>query len=655
MPSVPSSFIPRRLLFDNPARRDLLISPDGTWLSWLQPDDAGVLNVFVAPRGDLAAARKLTRDAIRGVPTHSWALTSRHVLHVQDVGGDENWCVLATDVASGAQRALTPDRGVRAQIIDVSPRHPGRVLVAHNAREPEVLDAYSVELETGEARLEVRNDLGLVGFVADAELRVRLAVRVTPDGGHEWLLRHGADRWEPYLVLEPEDADATHPFSISHDGATLFLSDARGRDTAALVALDLASGERRILAEDAGSDLQEALVHPVSGVPQAAVFERLRRRHVVVDAAVAGTLERLATDLPGDTSVVSRTLDDATWAVLERRDDAPARFHLHDPGTGVTTLAFTTRPELEQHALARMLPLTIPSRDGLEMVSYLSLPVGETLPPARPLPALLLVHGGPWARDRWGFEPHHQLFADRGMAVLSVNYRGSTGFGKAFLNAGNGEWGARMQDDLVDAVAWLTGQGIADPARVAIMGGSYGGYATLVGLTRTPELFACGIDVVGVSNLLTFMASIPPYWRPVLRSLVRRLADPSTPEGHRLLIERSPLSSVDRIRRPLLIAQGANDPRVKKAESDQIVDAMKRHGIPVTYCLFPDEGHGFRRPENNLAFIAVAEAFLARQLGTGGTPLRADDLAGSSLEVPEGIAEIPGLAEALEQRGPAKG
>jgi dipeptidyl aminopeptidase/acylaminoacyl peptidase len=652
MPSAPPRFIPRRLLFDNPERRDLLVSPDGAWLSWLQPDDASVLNVFVAPRNDLASARRLTRDALRGVPAHEWAMTSRHVLHVQDVGGDENWCVLSTEVASGVQRALTPEQGVRAQLVGVSPRYPTRVLVAHNARDPEVLDVHVVDLESGESALEARNDLGFIGFVADAELRVRLAARVTPDGGHEWLLRHDADRWEPFLLLDPEDADTTHPFGISDDGRTLFLADARGRDTAALVAQDLVTGELRVLAEDPGCDVSEALLHPVRGVPQAAIFERLRRRHVVIDTAVAETLGRLAADLRGDVDVVARTLDDATWAVLERRDDAPARFHLHDRATGVTTLAFTSRPKLDEHVLAPMTPVTIRSRDGLEMVSYLSLPPGETLPPRHALPALLFVHGGPWARDRWGFEPHHQLFANRGMAVLSVNYRGSTGFGKRFLNAGDGEWGARMHDDLVDAVGWLVGEGIADPARIAIMGGSYGGYATLVGLTRTPDLFACGIDVVGVSNLLTFMASIPPYWRPILRSLVRRLADPSTPDGHRFLVERSPLSHVDRIRRPLLIAQGANDPRVKKAESDQIVEAMKRRGIPVTYCLFPDEGHGFRRPENSLAFIAVAEAFLAQRLGTGAPPLRGDDLAGSSLEVPEGAAGIPGLAEALRERGP---
>jgi len=301
-----------------------------------------------------------------------------------------------------------------------------------------------------------------------------------------------------------------------------------------------------------------------------------------------------------------------------------------------------------------MHPETIRARDGLELVSYLTLPAGAWRRPKAPLPMVLLVHGGPWARDEYGFDPNHQWLADRGWAVLSVNFRGSTGFGKAFVNAGDLEWGRKMHDDLLDAVAWAVKEGIADPARVAIMGGSYGGYATLAGLAFTPDVFCCGVDIVGPSNLETLLATIPPYWAAFFENLARRVGDPRTEAGRRLLQERSPLHAAGAIARPLLIGQGANDPRVKQAESDQIVAAMQEKKIPVTYALFPDEGHGFARPQNRLAFYALSEHLLSRHLGGRAEPI-GDDLKGSSLTVTEGVAEIPGLADALESHAPVSG
>jgi dipeptidyl aminopeptidase/acylaminoacyl peptidase len=311
---------------------------------------------------------------------------------------------------------------------------------------------------------------------------------------------------------------------------------------------------------------------------------------------------------------------------------------------------FTDRQALEGQPLVNMHSAVIRSRDGLEMVSYYSLPPGSDSDgdgrPDEPLPAVLFVHGGPWARDMWGYHPYHQWLANRGYAVLSVNFRGSTGFGKAFVNAGDLEWGAAMHDDLLDGVAWAVEEGIADPGRVAISGGSYGGYATLVGLTFSPETFACGVDIVGPSNLITLVESIPPYWQPMIELFTNRMGDHRTDEGRALLQERSPLTYVDRIRRPLLIGQGANDPRVKQAESDQIVQAMQEKVIPVTYVLYPDEGHGFARPENNMSFSAVAEAFLAPILGGRSEPI-GNDFEGSSITVPVGVEEVPGLDEAL--------
>jgi dipeptidyl aminopeptidase/acylaminoacyl peptidase len=354
---------------------------------------------------------------------------------------------------------------------------------------------------------------------------------------------------------------------------------------------------------------------------------------------------------PGDIEVISRTLDDSIWIVAYIVDDGPVRYYRYDRETRRATYLFSNRQALDGLSLAKMHAVIIAARDGLHLVSYVTLPVGseredDLQRPRAPLPMVLLVHGGPWSRDAWGYNPWHQWLANRGYAVLSVNFRSSTGLGKDFINAGNHEWGAKMHDDLLDAVAWATQQGIADPERIAIMGGSYGGYATLVGLTFTPETFACGIDIVGPSNILTLLDSIPAYWQPQIELFAKRVGDHRTTEGKAFLAERSPLSYVDRIQRPLLIGQGANDPRVKQAESDQIVQAMQAKGIPVTYALYPDEGHGFARPENNLSFNAITEAFLAQCLG-GHFESPGEDLAGSSITVPTGAEQIPGLAEQL--------
>jgi dipeptidyl aminopeptidase/acylaminoacyl peptidase len=352
--------------------------------------------------------------------------------------------------------------------------------------------------------------------------------------------------------------------------------------------------------------------------------------------------------------VTSGSRDGRWWTVVHLTDDGPARYHLWDRRERTARFLFANRTALEDVTLSRMAPHVVRARDGMELVSYLSLPADEKgrspERPDEPLPAVLLVHGGPWQRDRWGYDPVHQLLANRGYAVLSVNFRGSTGFGKGFLNAAAREWGRAMHEDLLDAVEWLVAEGIAERSRVGIMGGSYGGYATLVGLTMTPEVFACGVDIVGPSSLVTLIESVPPYWKPQQEIWRQRVGDIETEAGRKLLLERSPLTHVDAIRRPLLIAQGANDPRVKKAESDQIVAAMQERGIPVTYALFPDEGHGFARPENNLAFHALADAFLSVHLGGRAEPLRPADLAGSTLEAPAGAEGVPGLAEALAGR-----
>lgn len=348
----------------------------------------------------------------------------------------------------------------------------------------------------------------------------------------------------------------------------------------------------------------------------------------------------------GELEIVNRSLDDNTWIVAFLKDNGPAHYYSFDRQSGKSSFLFSSKPSLENLALSAMTPMIIQSRDKLSLVSYLSLPNAARKTDRTthsPIPMVLLVHGGPHARDDWGYNGYHQWLSNRGFAVLSVNYRGSSGFGKAFANAGNGEWAGKMHDDLIDAVNWAIKQGITTKDKVAIMGGSYGGYATLVGLTKTPEVFACGIDIVGPSNLATLMTSIPPYWKPFYATLKKMVGgDPDTESGRAFLASRSPLTFVDKITKPLLIGQGANDPRVKEAESEQIVKMMESKHIPVTYVLYPDEGHGFKRPENRMSFFAVAEAFLAQHMGTTFEPVN-NDFKNSSIDIVVGKKEIKGL------------
>jgi dipeptidyl aminopeptidase/acylaminoacyl peptidase len=644
---IQTELIPRATLFGNPDRTSVTLSPDGEHLAYLAPLD-GVLNVWVAPVDAPQEARPVTRDTGRGIRVYAWAYTNEHILYLQDIGGDENWRAYCVDLRSGEEHDLTPESGVRAELQQLSEQHPNELLIGLNDRDPQLHDIYRVKIPSGERELVVRND-GYVGFLTDDTFAVRFALKVTPQGAIEVLIRQG-DGWAPFTEIPAEDAMSTNPVTLSASGDTLYLTDSRGRDTAALVAWDLGTGEKRVLAEDPKVDAGSVWIHPRTKSVQAVGFTHTRRRWQVIDEAIREALERLERVVDGDLQVVSRSLDDRRWIVAYVIDRGPVRFYLYDRDQAKAEFLFTDRAALEGQPLAPMHPRVLTSRDGLELVSYLTLPIDSDPDrdgvPEEPLPMILWVHGGPWGRDVWGFDPFHQWLANRGYAVLSVNFRSSTGFGKAFINAGNLEWGGKMHDDLLDARQWAIDEGIADPDKVAIAGGSYGGYATLVGMTFTPETFACGVDIVGPSNLITLIRNVPPYWMPMMPLLTLRMGDPSTEEGRSLLEERSPLSYADRICRPLLIAQGANDPRVKRSESDQIVEAMQRSDIPVTYILYPDEGHGFARPENRLSFMAVAEAFLAPILGGRFEPF-GDDLAASTVKIQAGARFVPGLEEAI--------
>jgi dipeptidyl aminopeptidase/acylaminoacyl peptidase len=442
----------------------------------------------------------------------------------------------------------------------------------------------------------------------------------------------------------------TGPAGFDKSGKVLYVQDSRGRNTGGLFAIDLESGEKTLVAEDPKADVGELLVHPTEMTIQAVGFTYSRREWTVLDESIQADLDTLATVEDGELIVTSRTLDDQLWTCAFVLDDGPLKFYLYDRQAQQCKFLFSSRDDLDQYQLAKMHAPVIPSRDGLELVSYLTLPVSSDRDhdgrPNQPLPLVLDVHGGPWARDGWGYNASHQWLANRGYAVLSVNYRGSTGFGKEFTNAANGEWAGKMHDDLIDAVEWAVREGIADRDKVAIMGGSYGGYATLVGLTFTPEVFACGVDIVGPSSLVTLMENVPEYWMPFMPVMKIRVGEIETAAGREALLERSPLTRVDQITKPLLIGQGANDPRVTQLEADQIVAAMKSKNIPVTYVLYPDEGHGFSGEPNRMSFNAVTEAFLAKYLGGRAEPI-GDDFQESSLHVPAGADALPGLVEAL--------
>lgn len=642
--------IPREILFGNPDKASAQVSADGTKIGYLSPVD-GVLNVWVGPAADLGATKPVTKDTGRGIRFYTWAYTNDHILYIQDKDGDENWHLYCVNVHTTDTRDLTPLEGVQARVQEVSPHFPREILVGLNDRVPQLHDLYRIKIDTGERRLVQHNE-GFVSFITDDDYAVRLATRMTPEGGKEFLKPARGGGWEAFIRIAAEDALTTSPVEFDKTGETLYMVSSRDRNTAALVVLNLATGEQTIMAEDPQADVSDIMIHPTEKNVQAVAFTHTRKRWYIVDDSIAQDLAFLATIADGDIEVVSRTLDDRTWIVAYLIDNGPVRYYRYDRRGQAAHFLFTNRKELEGVPLARMYPVVVDSRDGLPLVSYYTLPAGSDRNgdgrPDGPLPTVLVTHGGPWARDTWGYNAWHQWLANRGYAVLSVNFRGSTGFGKAFINASTREWGAKMHDDLIDAVDWAVRKGIADPARVAIMGGSYGGYATLVGLTFTPERFACGVDIVGPSNLVTLLNSIPPYWEPLIELWATRVGDHRKEEDRAFLTQRSPLTYVDRIQRPLLIGQGANDPRVKQTESDQIVRAMREKGIPVTYVLYPDEGHGFARPENRLSFNAVAEAFLSACLGGRYQPI-GDDFAGSSITVPVGAEAVPGLLETLSK------
>ncbi len=628
--------IPRRLLLGNPSALDPKLSPDGRLLAWLAPVD-GVMNVWAAPTESIREAQPLTRMAGRPPAWHDWSADGRFVLFLKDENGDENFRLHAVEAETGETRDLTPLSQVAAQVLLNSPDLPGRILIGLNDRDPRRHDVWSVEPASGERELVYENTEGFGWFGFDRQGGMRLAARNEAAKGARQVYRMETGRPEPWRLIPFDDQFGTAFLNFDRSGAKLFARSSIGRDRSALVAIDMTSGDETVLAEHPRADIVDAIPDQRTFDIQAASAVYLREEWIALDRSAARTIAMIRAAAPDcEFTRVSASADERLWTIAVHGPRRPPRYHLIDRDAAAIRELFSARPDLEPYRLAGTQPAVVKARDGLDLVCYLTLPADEpSSRPRSPLPTVLFVHGGPWSRDSYGYDRERQWLANRGYAVLNVNYRASVGFGKAFVNAGDREHAGKMHDDLIDAVEWAVRKGFARRDKIAVMGGSYGGYAAFVAATFTPDVFCCALPIVGVTDLMTLLESFPPYWADFLAQFYRRYGDPRTPEGRKFLRSRSPLGRADRIRKPMLIAHGANDVRCTLAQSDEIVAAMQKHGLPVTYVVFPDEGHGFKRPENALAYHALAEAFLARHLGGRAEPV-GSDLEGSSADIRAG-------------------
>jgi dipeptidyl aminopeptidase/acylaminoacyl peptidase len=602
--SLPA-LISRDLLFGNPENVGPQLSPDATMLGYLAPKD-GLLAVWVRAVG-AQDARLVAQDPARPIHRIFWQGDSRHVLYLQDRAGDENYHLFQVDCSGGTPRELTPGDRVKVEILDIDPRFPNDVLITSNQRDERLFDVYRLDLERGTAARDTENPGDVSGWLGDNDFNVRAALVQNADGSS--LIRVRDDAGSPWRTLDEFafEEGFSSPVAFSADNRLLYVITSKGANAAGLLAYDLATGAGSTVVADPTYDIASVYVDPATRRLVAAAVARDRVAWTILDAAYQDDFDALAALHAGELAIDGASADGTSLVVHYSNDTGPTPYYVYERARKNATLLFYSRPALLDYALAPMQPIVVQARDGLELHGYLTLPVG--LEPHR-LPTALLVHGGPWHRDRFGYDPIVQWLANRGYAVVQMNFRGSTGYGKAFLNAGNREWAGAMRTDLLDARDWAVARGYADQERFAIIGGSYGGYAVLAALTYTPHAFACGIDIVGPSNLATLLGSIPPYWEPLRATFTQRMGEDAA-----FLEAQSPLFRAADIRVPLLIAQGANDPRVKQQESEQIVAAMRANKVPVTYVLFEDEGHGFVNPANNKCFFAAAEAFLGRTIG----------------------------------------
>jgi len=638
--AAPGELITRGKFFSAPDYARVTISPDGAAIAYLAPVD-GVLNVWIAPVADPKAGKVLTKVTDRDVLTQLWWTgDSHHVVFCREQGGDENWQTHGVDIGSGEIRPLSPGPGVKSYVQEVSPRFPNELLIAHNQRDKRYFDIHRVNAATGESKQVFQND-EFVELFTDTQFHVLYGLRYRSGGTWDIVKATGADAGSLFRNVAVDDRYTTALIGVSDDEKQAFWLDSQGRDSAAVTAQPLPAGKPRVLVENRAADFSMPILDPVKRTPIAVALTYTRRRWYTMDPAIAPDLDRLQASIDGDLGDFNLSNDRANWIVYAEPVARPGRYFHYRRSDRKTTPLFSTRAALDDATLVKMEPVVIPTRGVLRLVSYLSRGVG--IQPGQPGPMVLLVHDGPWTRDTSDFNGVHQWLANRGYNVLSVNFRGSTGFGKKFANEGDGEWADKMQKDLLDAIECATNERISNESRVAICGAGYGGYAALIGACLTPDRFACAIDLAGMTNLLAFVNSIPAYWTPSMPGLKVRLgADGTSEAGRKFLASRSPLSYVDRIKCPLLIAHGINDVRVPVAQSDEFVAAMQQRKLPVTYVTYKDEGHTFRRPQNRLSIAAVTEAFLAQNLDGRAEP-PGDAFAGSSIEFRAGRDLIKGL------------
>jgi len=605
-----SDLIPRSVLFGNPERADPQISPDGTQLGYLAPVD-GVLNVWVRTLGK-SDDRAVTSDTKRGIRNFLWQYDNQHILYTQDIGGDENWRLYQTDIATKQTKDLTPFEKVRVDIVGYDWKTPNTILFQSNQRDPKLFDVYSLDLKTGKIAMDTQNPGDVAGWQADNDLKVRAAQVSTPDGGTIIRVRNDVNSpWRELIKWGPDETFGG-VFGFTPNNKNVWIGTSLDANAARLLEIDIATGARKVLATDPQFDISNVVTQPKTNALEVVTFVKQRVEYDFIDPKIKADYQVLQKAHAGDIISLSRSLDDSKWVATYVTDDGPVYFYLYDRTAKKAALLFSNRPALEKYQLSKMEPIEYSARDSMKIYGYLTTPAGVT---AKNLPMVLFVHGGPWGRDMWGYNPYAQWLSNRGYAVLQINFRGSTGYGKQYVNAGDRQWAGTMHTDLLDGKDWAVKQGVADAKKVCIMGGSYGGYATLAGVAFSPEAFSCGVDIVGPSNLNTLLKTIPPYWSTILSTFHKRMGD-----SEEFLNSQSPLFKADQIKAPLLIGQGANDPRVNKAESDQIVAAMRKNGEPVEYYVFPDEGHGFARPTNNMAFNAASENFLAKYLGGRAEP-----------------------------------
>jgi dipeptidyl aminopeptidase/acylaminoacyl peptidase len=610
--------IPRQLLFDNSEKADPQISPDGRQLAFLAPDKDNVLQVWISELSG-QAARQMTQEKKRGVRYYTWAYDG-HLIYAQDTNGDENWHLHVVDVDSGSIRNLTPYKGVQSFVAAMDPLYPNVLLIGMNLRNRRYYDVYHLNITTGETVLVHRNNGNQRWWIADRRLRINTVVT------NAGLLTRDGERRPWRLFRRWQSAEPSGIYWYGKDERTLYIRGLTADgDTGALLAVDVQSGQETVVAQDPDYDVEGTFIHPVTREIQAVSIYKDKLEWQVLDPTIAGDFDVLTKLGDGEFSVVHfpyyspviafptlgrRDLQDRYWIVSYVTDDEPVKYYIYDRSSKTVSFLFSERPKLRSHKLAKMRPVSYQSRDGLTIHGYLTTPFGIA---AVNLPTVFLVHGGPWLRDRWGFYDAVQWLANRGYAVLQVNYRGSTGYGRKFLQASYKEWGGKMHEDLIDGVNWLVQEKIADPKRIAIMGASYGGYAALVGATLTPDTFAAAISRVGISNLVTSEKSVPLYWSAAKAQRLRRVGDPDKEEE--MLKSRSPLFFVDGIKAPVLISHGVNDVRVIAAESEQMVHAMRDANKPVEYFVYEDEGHSLFLPANKFHFYAKVEEFLATHLG----------------------------------------